>query len=137
MGGDVFRAGAPGDTRLDGAGIDRDRVVEARAGIGGERAPIRDRRIPVRALRRHRTAFEPVEHHIVGRDETGARARLDAHVADGEPALDAHLLEHAAAVFDDMAGAAGRAERADDVQDEVLGSDPGTEAALDPYLERF
>ena len=131
---DILRAGAPGDGRLDLGSVDHDRLVEGRATIRGERTPPRDRLCPSLAARRHGAALQPVEHRVVGGDQPGAGAALDAHVADRQPALDAHLLEHAAAVFDDMAGAASGADAADDVEDEVLGRDAGAERALDAHL---
>ena len=50
-------------------------MVEMRAVVGAQRLPVTHRRIPGRALRRFRPAAQEVERLLVGRDETGARAR--------------------------------------------------------------
>src|SRR3546814_6390736 len=45
--------------------------------------------------------------------------------------------DHAAGIFDDMAGAARRADPADDREDHVLGTDAVAEAALDADFHRL
>ncbi len=105
--------------------------------VGLQRAPPGERAVPVLAPGGVGPAFEIREHRLVGRDQPGARAALDAHVADRQPALDAHALEHRAAVFDDMPGPARGADPPDDVEDQILGRDPGAERTLDPNLHRL
>jgi hypothetical protein len=68
-----------------------------------------------------------------GRDQAGARARLDRHVADGHAAFHRHLADGAAGILDHVAGAAGGAELADDGQDHVLGRDAERQAAFDQH----
>src|SRR5690606_32589871 len=114
----IFRARAPGHRGLDFAGIDHHRLVEPGPRIGVERAPIGDRLIPFLAFWREWTPLQIGERRVVRRDQASARAAFDTHVADGKAALDAHPLEHLAAVLDDVTGAAGGSDGADDVEDE-------------------
>ena len=75
--------------------------------------------------------FEVGEGDIVGGDEAGAGARLDAHVADGHAALHGEGADDLAAVLDDVAGAAAHADGVDDGEDDVLGGDAGGEFPVD------
>src|SRR5581483_4299507 len=65
------------------------------------------------------------ERRLVGRDQPGARARLDRHVADREPALHRERLDRRAGVFDDVSDAAVDAEPADRREHVVLRTDAG------------
>src|SRR3546814_3485062 len=58
-------------------------------------------------------------------------------VGDRQPPLDRQRADHAAGIFDDMAGAARRADPADDREDHVLGTDAVAEAALDADFHRL
>src|SRR3569832_945435 len=62
-----------------------------------------------------------------------ARARLDGHVADRHAALDRQRADRVAAEFDGVAGAAGRADLADDGEHDVLGRDAGADRAVDAH----
>src|SRR5256885_10428880 len=48
----ILRAGAPGDVRRDVGGVEMRLLVVFGAGVGGQGAPISDRLLPGRALRR-------------------------------------------------------------------------------------
>ena len=135
-GDDVLGRGAPCDAGLDIGGIDRDALGEHRALIGVQCAPIGHRRVPLRALGRHRAALEIGEGRVIRRDQTSPRAGLDAHVADREALLHGHRLEHPAAIFDHVAAAARRADAPDDVEDQILGAHPGAEIAVHPHFHR-
>ena len=60
---------------------------------------------------------------VVGRDHARARAGLDRHVADRHALFHRQRADRAAAVLDHVTGAAADADRADDLQDHVLGGD--------------
>ena len=62
-----------------------------------------------------------LERRIVGGDQAAARAELDRHVADRQPALDRQRADRRAGIFDDMADAGLDAILADQCQDHVLG----------------
>ncbi len=74
------------------------------------------------ALGREGPAGEVLEGRLVRRDQAGAGARLDRHVADRHAAFHRQLADGAAGILDHVAGAAGRAELADDGEDDVLGA---------------
>ena len=102
-----------------------------RALVAPQRLPVPLGLVPQRALRRLRPVLEISVGLLVGRDHAGARAALDRHVADRHAAFHRQRLDRRAAVFDDVAGAAGRADLADDGQDDVLGGDAGRQRAVD------
>ena len=131
IGDDILRARAPGDVRRDVGGVEMRLLVVFGARVGGQGPPIGDRLLPGRALRRVGPAHDVGDGLFVGRDKPGAGARFDRHVADRHAAFHRHVAEGAAGIFEDMAGAAGGADLADDREDHVLGADPGAEAAVD------
>ena len=93
--------------------------------------------VPVGALRRLRAALDVVERRLVGRDQAGLGAPLDAHVADRHPALHRELLDGLAAVLDDVALAAAGAGVGDQGEHQVLGGDAGGQAAVDGDRHRL
>ena len=103
------------------AGVKIDLGVEDRVRIGLQGLPVLHRGIPVRALRRVRTALEVGESRLVGGDHAGLGAPLDAHVADRHPALHGERLDGRAAVLHDVALAAAGADLGDQGQHDVLG----------------
>src|SRR6185437_15193496 len=102
-----------------------------RAGVGGQRLPIRQCLFPGAPLRSVSPALDVFEGGLVRRHEPGSGAGFDCHVAHRHAAFHRHRPEGAAAIFDDMAGAARGADLADDRQDNVLRADPGAERAVD------
>src|SRR3546814_6618374 len=74
---DLLGAGAPGDARRDGGGVDDDHLVVGRAGIGCEALPICNGGVPVGALRRIGATLQIGKGRLVGRDQPGACAALD------------------------------------------------------------
>ena len=90
-------------------------------------------------LRRARAALDIVEGLVVGRDQASAGAALDRHVADGHAPFHGERLDRFAGIFDDVAGAAGGADLADDGEDDVLGGDAVFQRAVDahPHVPRL
>ncbi len=77
---------------------------------------------------------------LVGGDHAGPGTGLDAHVADGHPALHGQRFDGAAPVFDDVPLAAAGTDLGDHRQDDVLGTDARRQFAVDVdrhRLERF
>src|SRR5437764_15242918 len=81
--------------------------------ICDESAPVVERALPLRASRCERSTLDIRERRVVGRDQTGTGAGFDRHVADGHAALDRQATDRRAAVFDDGADAAARADAGD------------------------
>ena len=75
--------------------------------------------------------MQPVEGHLIGCDQARTRTRLDRHVADSHALFHRQRLDCRATIFDDMTGAATDADAADDVQDQILGTDACTQCAID------
>ncbi|MPL60950.1 hypothetical protein SDC9_06515 [bioreactor metagenome] len=130
----VLGRGAPGHHRLDLFALQRDDLVEMRAFVGEEGLPPAQRGLELRALRRVRTALDVFKGGLVGGDQTSAGAALDRHVAHRHPAFHRQITDRLAAIFDDMAGAAGGAGLADHRQGDVLGGDARTQLAGDLHL---
>ena len=97
----------------------------------GKRAPVGDGLVPLRALGRVGPALEELEGLVVGRHHADLGAELDREIADREPAFDLHVADRAAGIFDGVAGAAGRADLADQMQNQVLGRDAGRALAVE------
>ena len=102
-----------------------------------QRLPVGDGGVPVLALGRLRAALDVVEGRLVGCDQPGPGAPLDAHVADRHPALHRELLDGRAAVLDDVALSAAGAGVRDQREHEVLGGDAVGEAAVDGDRHRL
>ena len=119
------------------AGVKIDFGVEHRIRIGPQGPPVRHRGIPVRALRRVRTPLEVSESGLVRGDHAGLGPPLDAHVADGHPALHGERFDGRAAVLHDVALAAAGADLGDQRQHDVLGGHPGGQLAVDVDRHRL
>src|SRR4051812_34441886 len=119
---------AVGDHRLQRAGVDRDRPVEARAVVRREGAPALDGLVPRPALRRVAAAVDVLEGGVVRGDQPGARAALDAHVADGHPLFHVERADGLAAVLEHVPGAATDPDPGDQREDDVLRAHAGVEA---------
>src|SRR5438046_2635042 len=128
---------APRDDGLDGHAVDLLDVVERGAGLGRDRLP--PRRRPVEGLTggRVRLAAQVVDRRLIGIDVAAPRAALDGHVADGEPLLHRHALDHGPRVLVRVADAALDAEAIDDREDHVLGVDAPGQRALDAHLAQL
>jgi hypothetical protein len=93
--------------------------------------------IPLLAVRGVRAALQIRERGFVRRDEPGARAGFDGHVADGHPRFHRQPLDGAAAVLKDVALAAAGADLGDDSEDDVLGRDTWAQRAVDVDRHRL
>src|SRR5579872_2444954 len=127
----VFGAGAPRHLRRDFARVEAHDGVVTRTAIRRQRLPERDRLFPGAAFGRARPALEVFEGRRVGRNQAGAGAGFDRHVAHRHAAFHRQGADGAAGVFDDVAGAAGRADLADDGEDEVFRRDAQGQIAVD------
>ena len=127
----ILGAGAPGYVRRDCLGVERDILVVSSAGIGGQRVPIFQRRLPLIVARRHRASLDIGEGGLVGGDQAGPGTTLDGHVAHRHAPFHRQPANRRADIFDDMAGAAGGADGADDGEDHVLGGDARRQIAID------
>ena len=129
----VLRARSPRHHRRNVRGVEVELNVEVRALVGRQAPPLAEREVPRPALRREGAALQVLEGRLVRRDQAGAGARLDRHVADRHAAFHRELADGAAGILDHVAGAAGRAELADDGEDDVLGGDAERQAAFDRH----
>ena len=125
--------GAPGDDRRQLGGVEPDLVSKCAPSSRMQRLPVAQRHVPGRALRRARAALDVVEGLLVRRDQAGAGAAFDRHVADRHAAFHRQRADRFAGIFDDIAGAAGGADLADDGEDDVLGGDAGRQLAVDAH----
>ena len=98
-----------------------------------QRLPVVERHVPRLALRRARLVLDVGEGRLVRRDQAGAGAAFDRHVADGHAAFHRQRADRLAGIFDDVAGAAGRSDLADDGEDDVLGRDAGRQLPVDAH----
>ncbi len=128
-----FRRSAPADLRFNRCCIDVDDFVEqiAAIAVGAQILPIAHRHVPVVAFRCVGAALIVIDSSIVHRDQTGASARFNRHVADRHPAFHRQRPNGVAAEFDGVTVAAGGADLADDRQHDVLGGDARTGFAVD------
>ena len=129
-GDDILGRGAPGDDRRQVVRIERHHAVEMGAFIGFQRRPIGHRLVPVGIFRGHRTALEIGEGLLIRRDQAGARASFDRHVADRHPPFHRKRANGGAGIFDHRAGATGGADLADDRQHDILGGDALAKRAI-------
>ena len=130
-GGDLARMRAPSDGRRDRAGVECHHAVEACAVVAAQCTPVGDRFFESLSLRRARRLREVFERGVVRRDQSGARTGFDRHVAHGHALFHRQRADRAAAIFDDVPGAAVDADRADHVQDQILRGDADAERAFD------
>ena len=133
----VIRAGTPGDERGNGAAVDGDALVIRRARIGFQRLPPGQRCLPCCTLGRTRAAFNIGEGLFIRRDQAGAGAGFNRHVAQRHPPFHGERLDHRAGIFDDMPGTAARTQHAAHGQRDILGGDGEAELARHMHLQRF
>ena len=77
------------------------------------------------------TTFKIGESCFIGVDVPTSGAALDAHVADGHTFLAGKIVKHATAIFVGVTKATVDAEKADNVQDDILGIDTQWEPSAD------
>ena len=120
----------PRDLRPQRRDVDHDLAVEDRVGVARQRRASARAPLPVAPSARP-AALEIRERRLVGRDHPRARARLDRHVADRQPALHREPLDRRAGVLDHVADAAVDAEPADRGEHEVLRGHAGGQLAVE------
>src|SRR5262249_21470469 len=135
-GGYHLGIGAPGHLRRYLRSVQRHDDVEPRARIAHQRAPVGDGPVPHRTRRRKRPALHVLDGGLVDRNQAGARTGLDRHVADRHAAFHRKRADRAAGIFDRMAGAAGRADLADDGENDVFGRHARAELSFDDDVHR-
>ena len=135
----IFGAGAPSHHRGDVLALQRQHLVEPGTFVGIKGFPPRQCRLPHCPFGRVRAAHAIGKRGLVGRDDPGPRPAFDRHVAHRHAAFHRQIADRAAAVFDDMAGAACRSGRADHRKGNVLGGDAGAQVAgdLDLHVPGF
>ena len=84
-----------------------------------------------------RLAAQIVDRRLVHGHEAGARARLDAHVADRHAPFHRELSDRLAAVLDHITGATAGAEAPHDREHDVLCRDPRGWRSLDDDRHRL
>ena len=138
-GNPLLRAGAPGHGRLDLFALDAEHMVEHRVIIRPQRLPVTLRHLPGAALRRGGAALHIGKRLLVRRDKTRAGAAFDGEIAERHPGFHRQRADGLAAVFDDIAGAAGRAGDRDDMEGKVLRRDALAQAAghLDGHVQHL
>ena len=77
--------------------------------------------------------MQELERFFIRRDQAGAGAALDRHVADRHAAFHRERTDRLAGIFQHIAGAAGGADLADDRQDDVLAGDAVRQFAVDHH----
>ena len=112
-------------------GVDADHLVEGRALVSGERAPVRDRLIPHVGVRGVIAPPQVFERGLIGGDEPCTCTCFDAHVANRHPAFHRKGSDSGAPVLDHVADATAGADLPDDCQHDVLGSDAVGDVTFD------
>src|SRR5690606_34984852 len=125
------------DHRREVRDVDRHLAIEYRIRIARQSSPALDGPIPGRALRRERPAYHVLERDVVRRDHAGARPGLDRHIADGHPLFHRQRRDRIAAILDHVTGAAADADRADDLEDQILRGDAVAQPPVQGDRERL
>ena len=74
---------------------------------------------------------------VVTGEDGGRRPQFGPHIGDDRPLRDREALDAAAEVFHDLADAALDGEAAENLEDDVLGADPGRERAFQVNADYF
>src|SRR2546427_1686095 len=122
--GDHAGIGAPRDLGSDLLGVELHCHIKFGIFIGMKLFPAVGGFLERFTARDKWAAFEIRESGFIGRNHAGARAAFDGHVAHGHAAVHGKGPNGFAAIFGDMAVAAGDAGLSDDGEDKVLGVTP-------------
>lgn len=126
-------SGLPGHRGCDRGAVDQQLAIEARVGVGDQRAPVGDSPIEQRPLRREAAARQELERGVVGRDHADLRAEFDRQVAQREPAFDAERAHGRASIFDCVADPRRGTGARKQVQGQVLGGHAGWQGPFEPH----
>ena len=127
----------PGHLRRNVLGLEDQRPIELRTGIGRQLFPTGDGLVELSPLRRELTTFQVGERLFVRRNHARAGTGLDGHVADRHPLFHREITNRFARVFDAIAGAAVGRDLADDVENQILRRHAVGQLAVDADLERL
>lgn len=130
-GDDVLRRGTPGDGGNDFSGVDADFAVKLGGFVGLERLPVRNGGLPCLSLGCQWTVLQVFEGHLVRGHHACTGPSLDAHVAHAHAGLHAEPTEDGAGVLDDRSCSSCSADYANDVENDILGSDTLSQLAVD------
>src|SRR5216683_669619 len=111
--------------------------VEFRAVVAAQLLPALNGFLKRFAARDERPAFEIREGGFIRRDHAGARAAFDGHVADGHAPVHGKGANGFAAVFGDVAVAAGDARFPDDGKNQVLCRNASGAFSMHQNVERL
>src|SRR5207249_10768224 len=92
------------------------------------------RGVPTCVFRRERTAGEILGGRFARREETGARTRLDRHVANRHSLLHAQRANSRAGVLENLTGGAADADLRDDGENDVLCRNTDRKHSVDAKL---
>ena len=134
---DHFRRGAPAHLRRNRRRIQQHFALEHGIGVANQGAPVCFRLIPQRALRCKRPPAQKVHRRVIDRDQSGARTRLNRHVAHRHPPFHGQRPYRTAGKFQRVARAARCADGADDRQHQILGEHAGGHFAFDADTHRL
>ena len=109
-----------GDHRFERRNVYSDRLVEVSAFIAGQLFPSGERVIPVLPLWSEFAAGQILKCAVVGCDQTGARPRLDGHVADGHARVHIESANRGAGEFENASGSTTCSDLTDQRKDHVL-----------------
>ena len=127
---DILRAGAPGHGGGNIGGIQDNILLIDRAFIGGQAFPPRHGTIPIGPLGGQRTALEIGKGCFIRRNKASTRPGLNRHVANRHPAFHRQGTNGIPGKFNDITGAARRADMANNRQHNILGGDTGAGFAV-------
>ena len=108
---------------MNRAGIQLDHLVELRAVITMQRAPVSHGLIPVAPLRCKRTTLDVIDGGVISRHHTGTCTGFDGHVADGHAAFHRQTTDGATGKLNRIARTACRADLANDGEHDVFSAD--------------
>ena len=121
----VVRGVGQGHVGLDGGKVDVDRLVVLGPGV----------RLQLRPLAFPMLGLEEPPGHLVAREDGGGHPGLGAHVGDDPALRHGQVLQARAAVLDRPAHVPLGGDRAEHLQDDVLGRHPGPEPVVQVDLQ--
>ena len=131
------RSDAPGDGGFNIGRAEFDDVIELSISSRRHAEPPCGGTVKVGCLGSQRATAEVVDCFLVGVDVAAASTPFDAHVAHRHSLFHRHGIEGTAGEFVSVAHTTLHAQLLDDIQDDVLGVDAGTELPIDDDAADF